>query len=207
MALELQLLQGVFDRTTRVLPLTDDTGVYNNPANLGGFGAPNIERNTVALVTTAKIVDGTDVLRVESDPLTDASWDYTFSSDGVYELYVVALPLEANPDVTLLAEDYVFYDTIDLVFYRVTSGVLVETTSVLDGAVYSSEVQYFLVSLFSETRAIEMLCSSFSEGACVGLREEYCDLNRAIDSIKCYFEQAYYDKANDLFSLASKITI
>lgn len=207
MALVLQLGQGTLDRATKVLPLTDDTGVYNNPANLGGFGAPNIERNTVALVTTAKIVGASDVLRVESDPLTDATWNYTFTSDGVYELYLVALPLEANPDVSLLAEDYVFYDTIDLKFYRVTSGALVETTSVLDGALYSSAIQYILVSLFSETRAIDMLCNSFTEGACVGLREEYCDLNRAIDSIKCYYEQGYYDKANDLFSLASKIKI
>lgn len=206
MALELRLTTGVYDRVDALLSLSDTTGNYHAISNPTGYGTPNNERNEFALFVTAKRVGGFDKAQISVAPLTDSTFGYVFDSDGVYELYLVALPFETSPDVSLLAEDYIYYETVSDNIYIVQNGVAVETRNIIDGALFISDIQYYLVTSHAETRAIEMFCSTFEEG-CGELRNEYNDLNRVIDAIKCLYEEGYYTRANGLFALANKITI
>lgn len=206
MALELGLTIGAYDRVTATLSLSDTTGVYNVTTNPTGYGTPNNERNEFALFAVTKIVGAFDNAQISVAPLTDSAFDYVFASDGVYEVYLVALPFETSPDVSLLAEDYIYYETASDNIYIVQNGVAVETRNVFDGAVFISDIQYYLVISYSETKAIDMFCSAFETG-CNPIREEYNDLNRVIDAIKCLYEEGYYVRANQLFTLANKINI
>jgi hypothetical protein len=208
MALELKLTTGTYDRVTSILPITDTTGVYAAGTNEGGYGAPNADRNTFSLVLSVRrLSTQSEDAYWETDAVTDAAWNYEFATDGVYELYLVGIPTETSPDVSLLAEDYIYWDTTTSKVYVVSGGTAVETNNVIDGATYISTIQYYLVSSYLETKAINMFCSSFNGGACLGVRDEYNDLNRVIDAIKCNFDETFYSKADELFSLGSKISI
>lgn len=207
MALELQLTVGNYNRVDGELSLTDTTGNYSALTNLTGYGSPNDERNTLALFISARIVGSTsDSAQWTLDPLTDSSFVYTFSGDGVYEVYLVALPFEASPDVTLLAEDYTYWDTDAQKIYIIQNGIAVETTNIMDNALFLSDIQYYLVTSYAEARAIEIFCSSF-EGMCKDIRMEYCDMNRVLDAIKCQYEEGYYDRANEMFGILNKIKV
>lgn len=208
MALQLKISIASFDRVTKTATINDTTGNFNAITNPGGYGAPNPDRSSFALVITARrVIAQNETAHVESDAVTDATWNYVFTSDGSYEIFLVALPIETNPDVSLLAEDYIYWETVSAKIFIVKDGVAVETKSVIDGALHISVVTNFLVTAFSEGNAIEIFCSSFLTGACLPVREEYNDLNRTLDAIQCYFEEAYFEKADELFTLANKIII
>jgi hypothetical protein len=115
MALQLNFTLGTYDRVNNLLPITDSTGNYDAGTNPGGYGAPNPDRSSFALVATTRVVSTTtDRAIINTDPVTDSTWSYDFGSDGVYEVYLVGLPIETSPDVSLLAEDYVYWETVNI---------------------------------------------------------------------------------------------
>ena len=208
MALQLKISIASFNRVTKTATINDTTGTFNAISNPGGYGAPNPDRSSFALVITARRVIGqNETAHVESDAVTDATWNYVFTFGGSYEIFLVALPIETNPDVSSLAEGYIYWETVTQKIFLVKNGIAVETNSVIDGALHISVVTNHLVTAFSEERAIEIFCLTFLRGACLPLREEYNDLNRTLDAIQCYFQEAYFEKADELFTLANKIII
>ena len=129
MALQLKLknTNTVNEAGTRVY-LTDDTGVYSL-TNLGGYGAPNALRSTLALLLlpTSKGTKGDVLVSTEPyNPLTTGIFNVMVGNDGWYVFQLVALPLY---DVSLLPT----YNVND-VLYDASSGnifKIIQTTAVV----------------------------------------------------------------------------
>ena len=209
MALELKLTIGAFDKDTNTLALTDTTGVYHVTNNPTGYGAPNEERANLALVISTRVSTKLGENVQFDDPLTDSAFNYVFTSDNSYDVYLCGLPIEASPDVSLLAEGYVYYDSDANLIYKVelvnAVKTAVETTEVIDNSSYVTEIQYFLVTSQLEGTQISYFCDAFSDRKCNPLREEYGQIDRILESIRCYFEEGYYAEVLNLSDLGRKI--
>lgn len=211
MSLLLKIEEQSFDRINHVLTANDITGLFNVTTNPGGYGVPNPDRSSLAFVLSSTRVNGNEEVQW-SDPLTDTAFDFTYISDGVYDVRLVAVEFEAGAfDPNIMTLGRVFYSVVDDRLYKVVqdgSGQTVENTNdAVANSLHVSLVFNFLVSSFSETKAIDIFCEAFNGGSCVGLREEYNDLNRVLDAIGCYFEEGYFERADNLFALAEKIKL
>jgi hypothetical protein len=210
MALELKISESSYDNENHIATFNDDTGVYNAVTNLGGYGTPNPERNTLALVVSAIRVYNSDEYISYSDPITDATFNFTFSADGVYKVTLCALPFEAGAyDVSLMAEGYVFYSVLDNAVYKVfvrSNGekYINETTDVYANSTYTSDILYYKVQSRTEIRRIEMFCSEIDSCA-ETTTSVYSDLLQSLDNASCLFNEAYYSESDDIFVYLLKI--
>jgi hypothetical protein len=163
MALQLKISIPSFDPATHTATINDDTGVYNAGSNPGGYGAPNPERNTLALVIST-VRYNSEVEDVQwSDPLTDSVFSNTFISNGVYAVYLCAIEFEAGAyDPTVMATGRVFYSVVDDKVYKVieTDGVKTaeETKDVVDNSLHVSAPTYYLVVSYAEEKARGFWC-------------------------------------------------
>lgn len=132
MALQLKLTNTntVNAEGTRVY-LKDDTGVYSL-TNLGGYGAPNVARNTLALLllATSKGSKGDVLVSTEPyNPLTTGIFNVIVAKDGWYVFQLVSLPLY---DVSLLPT----YTNGDILYDPISGNInkIVQVTTVVTAA-------------------------------------------------------------------------
>jgi hypothetical protein len=210
MALELKISESSYDRVTNTVTLNDDTGIYNVTTNPGGFGTPNPERNTLALVVSAvRIYNQVEVVKW-NDPINDTSFDYDFISDGVYDIYLCALPFEAGAfDPNLLATDYVFYSVLDNAVYKVvenTDGTkeVNETNDVVSNSSHISSALKYMVKSYNEKKRIALFCEDIN--SCTeDLSVEYKDLSKSLEAAECYFHETFYLQSDNTFVYMTKI--
>lgn len=211
MALELKIVVSGYDNPSHTLTIDDTTGAYSSPTNIGGYGSPNPERNTLALVVSSTRVNTNQELVKWSDPLTDTSFDFDYLGDGVSDIYLCALPFEAGAfDPTLMTLGYVFYSVVDDKVYKVvfdTDGVtqiVEETNDVVGNSLYTSEVLKYLVKSYAEEKRITLWCE-YIQACSKKLPEEYVDLLKTIEASECYFEDAYYTEADNAIAFTVQI--
>lgn len=115
------------------LTLPDSTGVYDSGTNLGGYGAPNPERNTLYILFFAFKVVGVDLVPapvVAYNGLTATQAFAKIIGNGTYRAYLLTVTITA-PGVSDLA-GYVFYDTADdTIKQTITDGTAVGATTLL----------------------------------------------------------------------------
>jgi hypothetical protein len=118
MALDLKLLYDSINDLGTKITLIDNTGAYS-ASNLTGFGTPNPDRDTLALIVRAysKRYDGGEeivdtlltVTPDDADPVVAASWELTLNGQGWQQATVYGLQLY---DVSLSFEvGELVYDT------------------------------------------------------------------------------------------------
>lgn len=81
------------------MTIDDSTGVYDNPDNLGGYGSPNAERNTLGLILLVEkkgygnIADAEITYDNSSNTFESiATWDVTIAVDGWFKNTLLAFP-------------------------------------------------------------------------------------------------------------------
>ena len=84
--------------TELYIEFLEATGVYNDPDNPGGFGTPNPDRNTLAMVLVAnhRMVDGdqvADILGYNVLTVTSFTVLLTAAVNGVLNYVILAIPL------------------------------------------------------------------------------------------------------------------
>ncbi len=210
MALLLKISEQSYDKVTHTVTMSDDTGVFNVVTNPGGYGTPNPDRSSLALILSGFKIDGQEYVQWV-DPLTDATFGLTFVEDGAYDMRVCSAEYEVGSfDVSLMSVGRVFYSVVDDKLYKVILddgvNVLDETTDLVGNSIETSLIFNYLVTSQAENRAISIFCDSFLN-FCTCLREEYNDLRRGIDSMTCYFNQAYYSQVNTEAEFIKKINI
>ena len=212
MALQLKITVTGFNRATHILSLDDTTGVYNNPANLGGYGAPNPERNEFALVISSiRVMNDLEDVQFGADPLTDASFTFEVAVDQVSNIRLCAIPFESTPlDIQALALGYVFYHVNDDLVYKVVdagNGIkeLVTTTDVFANALHSSVALPYLVKSYAENRRIDFWCEEVV--SCSGIpSQEYIDNLKVLEAMECHFDELFYLKADQVALFSGKIS-
>lgn len=210
MALLLKISESSYDRSTHTATFSDDTGNYNASTNPGGYGTPNPERNTLALVVSAvRINNQLEVVKWD-DPINDSSFDYLFEADGVYDIYLCSIPfITGSFDPNALATDYVFYSVQDDLVYKVKesengSKYVEETNDVVANSLHISEPLKYKSQSRNEQRLNCMWCD-WVKSCEVNLPEEYIDLEKGLRAVECYFEEAYYLQADNGLLYMNKI--
>lgn len=126
MAIELKLKRGAIASDLSYFMVTDNTGTYDATTNPGGYGAPNILRNQLALfVYGFKYMPNPDadtVLTIvnNNDPENATSWQVNMSMDGYHYIRLVGFNIWSSL-ATYGVGDYVFYQTK---YYRALSVTL-----------------------------------------------------------------------------------
>lgn len=101
MALVLKITQESHTANGLVMNITDSTGNYATDSNVGGYGAPNVARNTLALFVIAynKRYNGSETL-IDNllvvnnyDPLTASTWVLNMQKMGWVNVAVYGLQL------------------------------------------------------------------------------------------------------------------
>lgn len=209
MALLLKISESSYDRSTHTATFSDDTGVYNVTTNPGGYGSPNPDRNTLALVVSAvRVYNQAEIVKWD-DPINDSTFDYLFEADGVYDVYLCAIPFEAGAyDPTLMAIDYVFYSVLDDAVYKVVdrngTNVVEETNDVVANSSHVSAVLKYKVQSRTEQRRIDMFCEDIC--SCEETTTTvYADLVKALEAAECYFEETFYLQSDNTFVYLTKI--
>jgi hypothetical protein len=210
MALELKISESSFDRSTDTATFNDDTGVYNATTNPGGYDSPNPSRNTLALVVSAvRIYNQAEIVKWD-DPINDSSFDYEFTSDGVHDIYLCALPFEAGAfDPNALATDYVFYSVLDNEVYKVIeredgSKYVEETNDVVANASHVSSALKYKVQSFAEKKKISLHCGDVNSCSKESY-EVYKDVLKSIEAAECYFEEGFYLQSDNTLLYLCKI--
>lgn len=216
MAVSLKISVQGYDRATHVVTMDDDTGVYHVTTNPTGYGAPNAERNTLALVLSATQKSGSEVVQW-SDPITDTEFDFDFNNDGVYAMYLCSVEWEAGAyDPTAMSVDRVFYSVLDDKIYKVVlvNGVntveetndvyanSIQTTTIIEGLTQSTP--NYLVISYVEEKKREMWCGEMTPCFTCPSRE-YIDLVKCIEVSECYYESLGYIPADDVLVFTDKI--
>lgn len=119
MALVLKVEKSSISADCGTLTVVDSTGNYNNPDNLGGYGAPNETRANLylQLLITLKKTDGDEQITVPAvNENTVSTWSITITEDGHYELFLFGT-LAWSAAVTY-ETDYVIYDASSDKFYK-----------------------------------------------------------------------------------------
>lgn len=211
MALELKISESSFDRSTDTATFNDDTGIYNVTTNPGGYETPNPSRNTLALVVSAvRIYNQAEIVKWD-DPINDSTFDYFFEADGVYDIYLCALPFEAGAfDPNVLATDYVFYSVLDDEVYKVVerddgSKYVEETNDVVANASHVSAPLKYKVQSYAEKKRISIFCEDISSCS-EKLSEEYKDVLKFIEAAECYFEEGFYLQSDNTLLYLCKIS-
>lgn len=119
MALQLVVQKKSISADCLTLTVEDATGNYDNPDNLGGYGAPNETRANLRLklLVSLKKEEGNELITVPDvaeDTVTE--WDVTISEDGNYELLLFGCLVYAGG--TTYEEDYITYDPTQDEFYK-----------------------------------------------------------------------------------------
>jgi hypothetical protein len=210
MALLLKISESSYDKSTHTATFSDDTGNYNVTTNPGGYGTPNPERNTLALVVSAVRINNQLEIVKWDDPINDTSFDYLFDSDGVYDIYLCALPFEAGAfDPNVLATDYVFYSVLDDEVYKVKenengSKYVEDTNDVVGNSLHISSALKYKVQSRNEERLNCMWCD-WIDSCSENLPEEYVDLEKGLRAVECYFEEGYYLQSDNTILYLNKI--
>ena len=85
-----------FNSSSSRLYLEDNTGIYNASTNPGGYGSPNLTRNSVALIPVGlyKSSVGNKFITFDTyNPLTATVFNAQLVADGWYEFHLLSLPL------------------------------------------------------------------------------------------------------------------
>jgi len=94
--------------------LEDATGIYDVVTNVGGYGTPNIDRDTTALVVLGllKSTKGDKEISFEPyNPLTADKFNAIIGVDGWYTFNLISLPFLVDADIPDYEAGDVFYDT------------------------------------------------------------------------------------------------
>ncbi len=119
MALQLVAVKTSITVDCSTVVITDDTGLYSNPNNLGGYGAPNQARGTLALFVALSVREssGRVSLPIPSYNVFSAStWLVTIQEDGWYEIYFFGCL--AWSSIITYALNYIAYDSGTNKFYK-----------------------------------------------------------------------------------------
>lgn len=116
MALELKLKRGAVADDLSYFLVTDNTGTYDVVTNPGGYGAPNIARNQLALFVYGykympnPTADTLLTIINNNDPENATQWQVTMNMDGYHYLRVLAFNIWSDA-ANYLEGAYVFYQT------------------------------------------------------------------------------------------------
>ncbi len=121
MALSLKYTKTLESSTS--LTITDGTGAYSSPENLGGYGVPNSERDSVnlGLIATLKSSDGNVNLKVtrtapgSASPTTVTEWKVELQGGGYHRIAIFTAPTYDN--LAIYSQYDVVYDPDSDKFY------------------------------------------------------------------------------------------
>ena len=117
MSLVLNICQTAQNADCSILTLTDQTGIYNDPDNIGGYGGINPDRADLALYLLGyRYIEGeTDEditpLINNTDPANVTSWAIANSSDGYYYFDLLAINIW-DDTTTYAVGDLVFHSQV-----------------------------------------------------------------------------------------------
>lgn len=171
MALELELSKGALNDTDGTLIISDSTGNYDASDNTTGYGAPNPDREDLALflraynnryegesdVTGTLLTDTPD----DSDPTATAQWTLTLAEDGWIKCTVYGLRLYSTSTSFELNE--LTYDTgtstIRKILTKTGSGPYTYTYEAVEEDALEDDDNVVAYSTVFNTYAIPDLCS------------------------------------------------
>lgn len=99
------------NQAATIIQVNDDTGLYNNPDNLGGYGSPNTARADLALILIAKYkaIAADESLTPDTyDPEIIELWSIpNISKDGHYEFKIYPVDKKTGAETPAL-NDFVY---------------------------------------------------------------------------------------------------
>jgi hypothetical protein len=192
------------------------TGAYDDPTNLGGFGAPNVARESLAMIYYGlhKTVEE-DIVSVPTahDPLTATSFTIPLTRDnnGHLNYYVWGLPI--FDDQLVYADGDIVYDnenpSVPFIKERVagqwvtiTSEDLVDKTVAIykEGNVFPVPVAESFRMELNGLRLEKLRLMVYGE--CT--EEEYTDFRNAFDYVDSELEEAINDFCSGSYAEAQQ---
>lgn len=209
MALELNMARTAIDKLGEKMYISDTTGDYHVDDNPGGYGAPNPERNSLALLSYARLV-GTELdtaVTVDPyDPLTVENFTLTCEADGYYEFIVVAVQ---NVDPTVEGEygysaENGLTQLIDSVVTSVTVLDVYEDEAFLNDVSFKT-VLLARISILRNTTNLSLIKLQISNEDDRGHKRQISDKQREFDSIESRLTGANYHWCLDNYMEAQRI--
>ena len=210
--LQLKVSRTAINETGEEMYLADVTGNYNDPDNLGGWGAPNPDRTSKALVAEAFLNKSDDaggkkdVALDPYDPETVSNFLLHTDEDGYYEFIMVAVD-KVEPTI-----EGTYGWTASTQLVKLEDGVLVRA--------YPSELladENFLDAVSFKTlliarmniernrrnlKLVELMMANYDDGA---HNREIADAQEEFDFINVLTEGAYYQWCIDGYTAAQLI--
>lgn len=103
-----------FNSSSSRLYLEDDTGLYSS-SNTGGYGTPNLARNTLALIPVGIYKSSTGNRLITFDkynPLTATVFNAVIGIDGWYEFHLLSFPIYDATQLQSYAAGDSYYDSV-----------------------------------------------------------------------------------------------
>ena len=223
MALEIKLNTLINDAVTQ-LTINDTTGEYTVNNN-GGWGNPNTERNSIALVLYAKykpyekdalnlsISSALSPVVLYDNSYTNSessTYSMSYNADGWYQFYLVAIPTSnGTPN-----ENDIIYNTVDeeLQIYKTDSFTALQSSDwdyLTDDEIYElgfKEELLFYKLITQRNCQLEkyITCMECTSCKCDKIKEEYVRLDALIQASDYRFASSKQSEAQRMIEKLTK---
>lgn len=207
--LELKLIRTGINTLGSEMYLQDATGIYDSPDNEGGWGIPNPERNSKALLVSAfnNTSDGPKEATVqEYDPETVTDFVMESLVDGYYEVFAVAV----DKSIPTVEGDYGW--TIDSGLVRLEDGVnvSVKPEDLYNDPTFDDSVSYKTViiarsAIYRNTKNLELVNLRMAHFEDRGHNREIEDLQEHYNTVKALIDGSLYAWCSDNYTEAQRI--
>lgn len=213
MALVTAITPTAFNFVTKVKSITDSTGAYASPANEGGYGSPNPERNTLGVFIVIETISPQfsvaspemkfkQKFHFGDDVVTDTSWEIPILEDGVYGFTLIALEkVDGIDNLGDTATERYVIDTEDNKVYYVNNGSVSEVqrldwSKITTG--YSASTEEF-IDKFTEEYLMQKVLDSRNSGCLCGDKDY--EIEAVLDAARISYSNADAIKAQEFLNL------